>query len=104
MDALQIADDLFGAQLLLIDDTLEVIELLVHLFGDFILQSLLASDSFLHFLAFLQIICALFLNVFQMLKMHVRCLLQGKCFAPMLRIFKVAFVTEGSVVRVTVYL
>lgn len=75
LDALQIADDLFGAQLLLIDDTLKVIKLLVHFFVNFVLQFLLASDSFLHFLAFFQIVSALFLNIFQMLKMHVRCLL-----------------------------
>jgi hypothetical protein len=48
LHALQVAYDLLGIALLLIDDALEHVELLVHLLGDLFFEALLVQDSVLH--------------------------------------------------------
>lgn len=58
----------------------------------------------MHLLTFLQVVCALLLDVFKMLEMHVGGLLESEGLAPMLRILEVTFVTEGGVVGAAVYL
>lgn len=63
LHTLEVADNLLGAWLLLINDALQVVEFLVNLLGDFVLQPLLVSNPLLHLLAFLKIVSALLLDI-----------------------------------------
>ena len=100
----KIADDLLRTRLLFIDYALEIVELFVNFLGDFILQPLLVPNALLHFLAFLQIICALFLYILQMLQMHIRCLLERERLAPVVGILEVALITECRIMRAAINL
>lgn len=82
LHTLEVADDLLCTRLLFIDYAFEVVELFVDLFRDFIFEALLVADALLHFLAFLQIICALFLYILEMLEVHIGCLLERKRLSP----------------------
>lgn len=56
LDALQVADDLLGIRLLLVNNALEHVELLVYLLGDLLLKRLLVENAMLHLRAFAQIV------------------------------------------------
>ena len=99
LHAFKVANDNCCLLLLLIDNALEVVKLAVHLLRDLIFKLLLIADLFLHFLCLLKVVRAFLLNIFQMLKMHVGGLLESQRLAPMCRIFEVALIAEGSVVR-----
>lgn len=52
LHTLQVTNDLLGTRLLLINDAFEVIEFFIDLLRDLVFQSLLITNSLLHFLAF----------------------------------------------------
>ena len=102
LHALKITDNLLGTGLLLINYTLEIVELLVNFLGYFILKLLLVADPLLHLLALLEVIRALFLDIFEVLQVHIGCLLESERLTPVVCILEVALVTEGCVVRAAV--
>ena len=99
LHTLKVANDDGRLLLLLVNDALEIVELAVHLFRDLVFKLLLIADFLLHLLSFLQIVRAFFLDVFEVLQMHVGCLLKCERLAPMCRIFKITLITERRVVR-----
>lgn len=101
LNTLQVADDLLGVRLLLIDDPLEHVELLVYLLGDFLLKRLLVEDAVLHLRALAKIVGASLVNFLQLLDVFIRRLLQSKGFTPLSCVFEVAIIAQSSVLHRT---
>ena len=98
-DRFKVADDDSGAVFLLVDYTLQVVELAVHFGSDLIFEALLVPDLFLHVLALLEITAALLLNRLQVLNVHIGRLLQSERLAPVFLVSEVALIAKGRVVR-----
>ena len=80
----QITNDLFCASFLSINYAFQHVKLIVNLLCDLFLETLLVEDALLHVLALLKVAVTLGVNVFQLLDMLVRGLLQGECLAPLI--------------------
>lgn len=100
----KIADDLFSTRFLFIDYALKVVELFIHFFCDFIFKPFLIPNALLHFLAFFQIIGALFLYILKMLEMHVGSLFECERLTPMIGVLEVTLITECSVMGAAINL
>ena len=99
LNTLKVRNNLFGIDLLFINDILQHVKLLVNLLGYFILETFLVENALLHILTLLQIFGALLVDILEHLNMLVRCLLEGQRLSPLSLIFEEALIAESGIMR-----
>jgi hypothetical protein len=84
---------------LFIDDALEHIKLLIDLFGDFFLETLLIQDPVLHVVALIEVDGTRLMYFGEQLHMLVRCLFESEGLAPVGSVLEVAIIAQRRVVQ-----
>lgn len=97
MNGLKVANNLLSICLLLIDDTLEHVELLIHLLGDLFLKTFLIEDPMLHIAALAKIIIASLVYFLQALNMLITRLFERESLPPLLGSLEIAIIAQGCV-------